>query len=283
MEHHNYPNRSGKVLAGLIVICVGIALLFKQLNFWFIPHWLFSWPMILIVVGLVIGAKHNFRTFGWTVPVIIGGFFLLDRMFPWFEFRPFFWPLLIIIIGLYLMFGRGRSWHDRRDHWQGHNYPPSPPAAGPVTSSFYTPDYAAEPDPYITTDNPYAYNSTPPPAPGQGQENPEFIKAVAVLGGIKKNVISKHVTGGDIVTFMGGSEINLTQADFNGRVEIEITQIFGGTKLIVPSHWDVSTEMVAVLGGIEDKRSHNPHIDKSKLLVIRGTSLLGGIVIESYV
>ncbi|CAN5754870.1 DUF5668 domain-containing protein [soil metagenome] len=281
MEHNTHPTRSGKVLAGTIVVGIGILLLFKQMGIWFFPAWLVSWPMILIVVGLVAGAKSNFRSFGWVIPVMIGGFFMLDRVFPWISFKPIFWPLLIIGLGLYLILGRGHRWHHRGNRWNSPDYPPSPPAYGPATSSFYEP----VPDPYIYTPETGAPQSPPPPPPASplGQDNPEFLKTVAVMGGVKKNVLSKNVTGGDIVTFLGGTQINMTQADIKGRVEFEVTQIFGGTKLIVPSHWDISTEMVAILGGIEDKRSHNPHIDKSKLLVIKGTSLFGGIEIQSYI
>jgi predicted membrane protein len=281
MEHHNHSTRSGKALAGTIIVGIGIVLLFKQMGFWFFPGWLFSWPMILIVIGLVAGAKQNFRTFGWTIPVMIGGFFLLDRMFPWFAFKPIFWPLLIIVAGLYLIFGRGKRWNHHGNRWNGPDYPPSTPAYGPATSSFEGPEV----DPYIydPAASPAQTPPPPPPAGAPAQDRPEFLKTVAILGGVKKNVLSKNVTGGEIVTFLGGSQINLTQADIRGRVEFEVTQIFGGTKLIVPSHWDISTEMVAVLGGIEDKRSHNPHIDKSKLLVIKGTSIFGGIEIQSYV
>jgi predicted membrane protein len=277
MDNHNYPSRSGKALAGIIVIGIGFLLLFRQLNIWFFPNWLFSWPMILIVVGLVIGAKNNFSNFRWTIPVLIGSFFLLDRIFPWFVFRPFFWPILIIGIGLYLILGRGRHKNHSRDRWNNPDYPSTPPASSPPTSSYYDP----ETDPYLYP--PETSTSSYPPPSMEGQDNPEFLKVVAILGGVKKNVIAKNVIGGDIVTFLGGSEINLTQADINGRIEFEVTQVFGGTKLIVPSHWDISTEMVAILGGIEDKRSHNPHVDRSKLLVIKGTSLFGGIQIQSYV
>ena len=35
----------------------------------------------------------------------------------------------------------------------------------------------------------------------------------------------------------GGAEINFMQADIQGRVELEVNQVFGGTKLIVPAHW----------------------------------------------
>ncbi|MBM3416907.1 MAG: hypothetical protein FJY20_10820 [Bacteroidetes bacterium] len=53
-------------------------------------------------------------------------------------------------------------------------------------------------------------------------------------------MLSKDFKGGDIVNIFGGTEFNLSQADIKGRVTLEVTTIFGGTKLIVPSHWEVN-------------------------------------------
>ena len=111
----------------------------------------------------------------------------------------------------------------------------------------------------------------------------DIIDATAVFGGVKKIILSKNFKGGDITNFMGGSEINLTQADFNGRVKIDATNIFGGTKLIVPAHWDVQSEVVAVFGGVDDKRRFiGVQPDPNKVLILDGTCLFGGIEINSY-
>jgi len=116
--------------------------------------------------------------------------------------------------------------------------------------------------------------------------NADYLDSAVVFGGVKKNVMSKNFLGGEAVTVFGGTDINLSQADIQGKVVLELTQIFGGTKLVVPSHWKVQTEdMVAVFGGVEDKRPLivDPNIvDGSKVLVLKGTCLFGGIDIKSY-
>jgi predicted membrane protein len=94
--------------------------------------------------------------------------------------------------------------------------------------------------------------------------------------------VSKNFRGGEIVNFFGGSEINLMQADINGRVHLEVVQVFGGTKIIVPSNWTVHSEMVAIFGGIEDKRPPQLNVAAEKVLVIQGTSIFGGIDIKSF-
>jgi hypothetical protein len=112
-----------------------------------------------------------------------------------------------------------------------------------------------------------------------------MLDSVNIFGGLKKNIISKDFQGGEIVTIFGGSELNLTQADVTGRITLEVTQIFGGIKLIVPPHWRIqSEELVSIFGGVDDKRPilANPTYDEHRVLVLRGTNIFGGIDIKSY-
>ena len=61
------------------------------------------------------------------------------------------------------------------------------------------------------------------------------------------------------------------------------TNIFGGTKLVVPPTWDVQSEMVAIFGGVDDKRQiKGVHLDPNKVLILDGTCIFGGIEIRSY-
>lgn len=111
----------------------------------------------------------------------------------------------------------------------------------------------------------------------------DFIDATSVFGGTRKNIIAKDFKGGDITTFFGGTDLNLTQADIQGKVVIDITQVFGGTKLIIPPNWTLQSEVVCVFGGIEDKRPLSKETpDPTKVLVLRGTCVFGGIDIRSF-
>jgi hypothetical protein len=121
--------------------------------------------------------------------------------------------------------------------------------------------------------------------PVEEDASSELLDSTVIFGGAKKNIITKNFRGGEAVTVFGGTEINLMQADLAGPVVLELTQVFGGTKLIVPPHWKVwSKEMVAILGGIDDKRPMmgNQAEDTNKVLILRGTCVLGGIDIRSY-
>ena len=236
-------SRSGRALAGVGVVLIGIVLLAQQLGVDF-PHWVFSWPMLLIVIGIFSGAKHHFSRGGWFIPIIIGCVFLIDDIFPDITIGPMIWPIIIIGIGMIMILKPNRK---HPYHWQKwHSYRKQ------YKNSF--------------------------------RSTEDTIESTSVFGGVKKNIISKDFKGGEIVCVFGGAEINLSQADIKGKVELEMVQIFGGTKLIIPSNWSVQSEVVAILGGIEDRRplQNDMAIDPEKTLVIRGTSIFGGIDIKSY-
>ncbi len=233
--------RSGHVLGGMIIVAVGSILLARQVGV-DLPFYLFTWPMILIVLGIYIGARHNFRNPGWLIPVGIGSAFLLDRIVPDIEFAKFIWPVLIICFGIAMML---------RSRWRNR-------------------------------DNVFKRWEREASTLDHSQEG--FFESVIIFGENKKQILSKDFRGGESVCVFGGVEINLTQADINGRVSLELVQVFGGTKLIVPAHWKIETEeMVSIFGGLNDKRQlQNTTPDQSKVLVLKGTSIFGGIDIKSF-
>ena len=278
-------SNSGKVMAGFILIAVGTVLLLNRLDFFLFPRWLFSWPMILIVIGLFIGAKHQYRNPAWFILVAIGTVFLIERFYPVINASRYIWPILFIVFGLYMMFGRNR--HHRYTalpNANGNNTGANPFGPSNLNGSSASPDA-----PVNGTGSTFAgsYNN-PNPAGSANHYTPpaytsDYLSSTSVFGGVKKNIISKNFQGGEIITFLGGAEINLSQADIQGRVILDVTQVLGGTKIIVPPHWDVISEVAAVFGGVEDKRFlQSSVIDHNKVLIIRGTSFLGGIDIRSY-
>ena len=67
--------QENRVFGGLILIVVGAALLLRNAGFP-LPYWLFSWPVILILVCVYSGVKHKFANNTWIILVAIGSFFL---------------------------------------------------------------------------------------------------------------------------------------------------------------------------------------------------------------
>jgi predicted membrane protein len=227
---------SGKTWGGFVIIALGTVLLLRNLGV-YIPGWITSWPMILMVVGIYIGVKHRFTEMRWLIPFGIGAFFLMMNIVNDMPNKEYFWPVVLICVGTYLILRPKRS----RDR-----------GIIPVTEGDVTDD--------------------------------QIFEIVNVFGGSKRNIISKDFRGGEMVTIFGGSDVNFLQADLQKPRQLEIVQIFGGTKLVVPSDWSIQTsEMVCLFGAIVDKR--DPHAlgqQNDKVLVLKGVCIFGGIDIKSY-
>lgn len=248
---------TGKKWVGIALLIFGAIMLLRSLGI-FVPDWVISWPMVLIGIGIFTGRRHQFRNPSSFILITIGVIFLAEKIFSHVDLDDFIWPIAIIGLGLYLIIGKKKI-----TNWGKED---NEPAGADLTW-----------DKRVNEDN-------EPIPPTQGTVD-DYIDIVSIFGGVKKNIVSKNFQGGEIVAIMGGAEIILTQADIlSPRVELEITQVFGGTKIIVPPHWKVSSDLVAIFGGIEDKRPllMNQAISEEKHLVIKGTSIFGGIDIRSF-
>jgi predicted membrane protein len=234
---------------GVLLLLIGIAALLKAALVP-LPYWLFTWPMLLIVVGIFVGIRHGFRGISWLIMILIGGAFLADHIYPDFEMRRYTWPVILIILGLFFIFRPRRRWH--YDMGEKKN---------PVSGT--------SPDPVINPEETYSKE--------------DFVNATSVFGGTKKIIISKNFKGGDLLSIFGGTELDLSKADINGTAILELINIFGGTKLILPSNWTVKSEAAVIFGSIEDKRSVTPAADGSeKILLLKGTVMFGGVDIKNY-
>ena len=251
MENENKTKfraeRHDKFWTGLALIIVGGFLLARKVGA-DIPGWVFTWPMILILAGVITGIKDRFRNISWLIMIAIGGFFLADEAMIDWNLKPYFWPVLIMGVGLAFILRPKKRWHRERHSWSGFDNTNINLGSGPAVSS-----------------------------------SEDVIESVSIFGGVKKVVTSKNFKGGEIICFMGGAEYNLSQAEITGPIEIEIIQGFGGTKLIVPPHWEIRSESVAIFAGFEDKRHAQPgSFDPNKILTIKGVTIFGGIEIKSY-
>ncbi len=250
-ENWEKNHRRGKMIGGFFVVLFGALYLAKELGA-FIPDWIFSWKMLFIGIGLIIGIKCMFRNWTWLVFVFVGSAFLISDFYPGLNITPFIWPVIIILIGMTMIFRPKRKFDPNKwDRWQRfHGYKMNP--------AHWDKSYTSSTE--------------------------DHIDSTSFMGSVKKNIISKDFKGGEITNIFGGAEYNLSQADFKDNVTLEITQVFGGTRLIIPSNWEIKSELIAVFGGIEDKRPIQANITnaENKILILKGTTFFGGIDIRSY-
>lgn len=98
MEHQKTNQRA---LLGLVLIVVGFLLIVT--HFGILPegwrHIVISWQALLILFGAVLLFSRHNQTAG-LILVLIGGFFLLPRLWPLnFEWNRLFWPVILLGIG----------------------------------------------------------------------------------------------------------------------------------------------------------------------------------------
>jgi len=106
---------------------------------------------------------------------------------------------------------------------------------------------------------------------------------VNVFGGSNQKIYSKNFKGGEVLAVFGGCDVNLSQADFQGTIVLDLIAIFGGVKIIVPSNWEVKSEVTAIFGGIEDKRATLAVLDEPrKVLKLKGVAMFGGVDIRNF-
>jgi len=243
-----YRNNN-RYLTGLVLVVGGFLLLAYKMGAP-IPHVIFSWPVILIGISLMMAIRQGFRNIGWIIMLLVGGVGLADRLMPELNFDNYMGPIIIIGIGAWFllrpktnskdggMFSRRES---RRNQWNA-------------------------------TEETVPYNDS------------EFLRISSVFSGVKRSIISKNFQGGDIACVFGGAEVDLTQADINGTVTIKVEQVFAGTKLIIPPHWRLINEVEGVFHSVDDKRNYNNKVamDPNKVLVLKGSCVFGGIDVRSY-
>ncbi|MET3113668.1 putative membrane protein [Pedobacter sp. CG_S7] len=111
----------------------------------------------------------------------------------------------------------------------------------------------------------------------------DIIDSVNVFGGSHQKVYSKTFKGGNVLAIFGGCELNLTQADFQDTITIDVIAFFGGVKIVIPPNWQVKSEVVAIFGGMDDKRAVAPINDGPlKIVIIKGVAMFGGVEIKNY-
>jgi predicted membrane protein len=266
MATQKFNSGNSDLTAGLIVLLIGVVLLLKAIGFVF-PFWLISWPMLLVAIGLVILARHNFQNgFGFFL-VIFGGFMLINKYFGFpFEVKQFIIPGGLILFGLYLILKRNKENQKfNEDFFKNYNKPPKESSEISETPLIASP----------TEESKQQFSAF---------DHAEILHAQALFTGIQRRIFSKNFKGGKVSATFGGTEIDFSQADIDGEATINLEVAFGGVKLVVPPHWDVQVQIGTIFAaGVEDKRFYNPsQVDKTKILKIYGSIVFGGLEIKSF-
>ncbi len=222
---------------GIVLIVVGVFLLLGRMNL-AIPAWAKSWQMLLIIIGVLVGAKHKFRGGGWVIMIIVGAIFMV-RDFATLPFNSsqFVWPALLIALGIFMLFKKSCEYKG-----QGHKFKVQEGTSNEDTVNSIV-VFSGESKIILS-------------------KNFKGGKITAVFGGSDINLMQADFNGTveiDVQAVFGGTEIVVPS---NWTVRGDISPIFGGVEDNRPLELmkaNSSPEKILVLkgtcvfGGIEIK------------------------------
>jgi LiaF transmembrane domain len=138
---------------------------------------------------------------------------------------------------------------------------------------------------------------------GQLDSTDSTLSTFAFWSGVRRRITGVFRRA-DLTAIMGGIEIDLRPATITGDAVIDIFAMWGGIDLTVPPDIDISNEIVAIMGGVDDKTGGTSLGDGRKVMggigkfgsssdpvpgmtpgrpriILRGFAIMGGVEIKS--
>lgn len=102
----------------------------------------------------------------------------------------------------------------------------------------------------------------------------------AFWSGVRRRIATPNFRRADLTAVMGGIELDLRQAATGSEpAVVDVFVMMGGVDIKVPPDWDVSNQVVAVMGGAADRSAGTK--DARKRLIVRGLVIMGGVEIKN--
>ena len=223
-EHHQLSNN--RVVIGVVLVLAGLFLVIRNTGFFpeFIDNVIFSWPMLLVAIGLVMTLGASEKTAG-VIVMAVGGFFMIPLLFrETFHMYNMFWPSIFIIVGVIFIATKRRGWNA-------------------ITSK------GVMGDDYIDYVNVFSG--------GERQivsENFRGGKVSAVFGGIELDLTKAKLAPGiselEIACVFGGATIIVPD---DWYVTIQVTPVLGGfsdSRKLIPGRTVDSAKQLLIKGAV---------------------------------
>jgi hypothetical protein len=268
-----------QLILGVAIICVGVIYTLDELGYGPAMRYLRYWPMTLIAIGVakMLAAREGCGAFTGLMFTLVGVWFQGEELNLIHVSLRDVWPVGLVLFGGYLVWqglGKRQARPPRVDP------PPDPPQVeAPTFESRASGGGPSKPWPY---DGPIPTSS----APFVDGKEPRItdtnsrMTAMAILGGVSRGNNSRTFRGADLMAVMGGCVIDLRQAAINGEAFIDAFALWGGIEIKVPEDWTVVSQVVPLLGGVDDK-TRPPQTATAHRLVLRGFAIMGGIEIKN--
>jgi predicted membrane protein len=270
IESPNAPSSSlsrltPQLVVGLLIIFIGIVFSLDELGIAPAMNYLRFWPLALVLIGVLkmLQARDGGGAFAGLL-FTLAGVWLQAEELGIIHVRIWqIWPLALVLFGGYLVW-QGLARGDRRQSLGGGQsfgagdaLPSWPVDAAPAAS-----DAAA-----TAADRP-------------AKSADATMSGIAILGGVSRGNNSRAFRGADLLAIMGGYQLDLRQAAIHGDAVIDLFVMWGGIEIRVPEDWSVSSKIVPLMAGVEDK-TRPPQGAREHRLELRGFALMGGVEIKN--
>ena len=121
-----------------------------------------------------------------------------------------------------------------------------------------------------------AFRSRPDTARGQ---RPTLF---AMMSGVRRQVTGAFA-GAEATAIMGGVELDLRYSAMDAdEVIIDTFALWGGIEIWVPTHWEIVSQGLPLMGAFEDKTHVTTHGgNRQPRLIVRGVAIMGGVEIKN--
>jgi predicted membrane protein len=239
-----------QLIVGLLIIFVGVVYSLEELGLAPAVHYLRFWPTALIAIGVVkmLQARDGGGAFAGLLFALVGVWLQAEEL-NIIHIRLWqIWPLALVLFGGFLV-------------WQGllgRRTQPETSVGAPT----------------------YPESDEPTPSPAFVTDANSRLSAMAILGGVSRGNNSRAFRGADVLAIMGGCQLDLRQAAIHGEAVIDVFTIWGGIEIRVPEDWTVASEILPLMGGVEDK-TRPPQGATMHRLLLRGFAIMGGVEIKN--
>src|SRR5262245_9482336 len=257
MESRPRPAITPQLVIGVFITLLGVILPLERTNLIEPRHLELFWPLALIALGTsLILRRQDSRGRFWGIFWASVGCWLLFNSLGVIRvgIGDLIVPLVLILIGATLV---------------SRTVGPRPPRA------HRGPDQQWEGGAVVP----------PIPSPGIQSSEPGRVSLFTIMGEAKRASSDNPFLGGEMTAFMGGCVLDLRQADIppGGQAVLNILAVMAGHEIWVPQGWIVASDVIPLLGGIDDKRL--PPLAQvgsdAPRLVMKGFVLMGGVVVKN--
>jgi hypothetical protein len=118
--------------------------------------------------------------------------------------------------------------------------------------------------------------------PSRGDADSDEIALTSIWSGTDMNSHAAAFRGGSIISWWGGTRLDLRDARLAPGARLELLALFGGIVVLVPEGWRVESNVRAIAGGVDLPWVDEPEDEGRPVdLVLGGYAIFGGVSVQT--